>query len=714
MASMFTDETRLLASYSTYKALYDDHKNVYQIVAAFINDAVVHDTYTSIYTQSDISKLLNKRFGFNVPNVVIGTAVKKHVECLKSIGNLEYKFIRSKAKDDALFSLKIDESISRANDVYKGFRDYLESINSDYDINTVNDAFVNCLLDKGGVEDDLKAHISRYVLVNSNSNPLFKETLNNIRRGQCLLTGLTNNDAIGSTNNWNTSLVIYLDTEILFHIAGYNGALYQKIAQDFLDVVNEANKKQTFVKLRFFPDTKNEVTDYFSYVRWNMNQGDVIRPHRSAMKCLLKKCRTDSDLVEEEAQLFALLSRIGIHEDSKTDYNFSGSEKYNFEDLNLEEKYAEDIEKRDELDRDRDEDRRREKAGRRLRAVSNINKLRKGEFHKDYRDCQYIFVTCTGQTISISKEMMRGWINDSQDKITYSPVEYAVSLSDITNALWYRLNNTLLIGKDANFPLETDATIRAQIILASLVQRKVEDIFDKVKEELDDGSRTKDDVIARFGALFDRICNPEDITAETVDQDVTIITSNDLEAYENEHDYLMAENRENKERIAELEKEGNLKDKELDELRREKEIHDLEEIIRKCEESIRQHTKAARHVKRRHRIVDGLVVTMIVIVIIGVWIWVSKVGWDIAEKYTFLILFAIDGLLLIVGILGWRIGLKSLSTKLGDYWSKKYEEDISVDIEDIQRQRTSAIERLDQLNQQNRCGYTDTVFRNGS
>ena len=465
MASVLTDETRLLASYSTYKALYDDYKNVYQIVAAFINDTVVHDTDSSvggnqtIYTQSDISKLLNKRFGFYIPNVVIGTAVKKHVECLEKIGRSGYRFISTKAKEDSLFSSTIDGAISHANVVYQGFRDYLDSNHIKYSTKDINDAFVNYLLDKGSVTDDLRAYISRYIIVNSNSNPVFKDTVDNIRRGHCLLTGLTNNDAIGSTNTWNTDLVIYLDTEILFHVVGYNGALFQKIGQDFIDVVNEANKNGSFIRLKFFPDTKNEITDYFNSVRWNMNQGDVIRPRRAAMRYLLNKCRTDSDLIEEEAQLLGKLSKIGIHEDNTTDFNYSGSEKYNFEDHALEEKYAEEIERRDELDRD--EDRRKEKAGRRLRAVSNINKLRRGELFKDYRDCKFIFVTGTGQTISISKDMTRDWLDNNQKRITYNPVEYAVSLSDVTNALWYRLNNTLLVGRDSKFPLETDAAIRA-------------------------------------------------------------------------------------------------------------------------------------------------------------------------------------------------------------------------------------------------------------
>ena len=92
---------------------------------------------------------------------------------------------------------------------------------------------------------------------------------------------------------------------------------------------------------------------------------------------------------------------------------------------------------------------------------------------------------------------------------------------------------------------------------------------------------------------------------------------------------------------------------------------------------------------------------MIFVVIIAIWIGVFYYGWDAAEQYTFLIQILIDGLLVAFGVLGWRVGLKSIAIKLGDFWSKKYKEDICVNINEIQSQRTSASERLDQLKHQN-------------
>ncbi len=236
-----------------------------------------------------------------------------------------------------------------------------------------------------------------------------------------------------------------------------------------------------------------------------------------------------------------------------------------------------------------------------------------------------------------------------------------------------------------------------------MIQRKVEDIFDHVKEDLDAGKRTKEDVIAGFGALFNSVCNPEDITVETVDNDITLITSEDVEMYENEHAFILAENRESKERIAELEREGNLKDKELVELRREKEIRELEDTIRKCDESIRQYTKAVKNTKWWHGLVNGLVVALVLTVIVAAWIIVPKFGWNDAEQYTFLIQLSIEGVVIVVSICGWKIGIKCLATKLGDLLSKKYDSDLGIDVEDVQLQKSSATERLDQLKRQNSC-----------
>ena len=702
MTTLLSEETKLLASYSTYKALYDDHKTVYEIVAAFINDAVVNDRGHFIYTQSELANLGNGRVGFNIPDVVIGTAAHKHVDCLKKINKNEYRFIENNAVDDRSFNDKINRSIESANFVYEGYRHHLDENVANYDINEVNDALVNYLLDKGSVDDALRAHISAFIIENSNSNPEFIETINNIRRGHCLLTGLTNNNSIGETNSWNSYLTIYLDTEILFSIAGYNGELFQKVARDFLDVVKEVNTKKKCIKLKFFSDSKDDIVDYFVSAKWNLNSPDPLRPQRTAMRYLLGKCRTESDLAEEEERLISLLSRNGIHEDTITQFNDQGLSAFNFEDLGLLDKYAETIERRDESDKD--EEWRKNKAGKRIREISNINKLRKGRFYTDYRDCGYLFVTGTGHTFSIYRDMMKLALQESKMDGNYGFVDYAVSLTDITNAIWYRLNNTLLVGHTAKFPVETDGIVRAQMILASLLQTKAEEIFENAKMDLDDERRSKEDIISGLSGILKKIKKPEEITPDTVKDDLTLITSEDIELYENKNAYLSEQNKIKDERISELEKgeiENQKKiesqEKELEEAKRKIEIHNCEDQLSDIEDCIKQYEYARKKCCIIDRSCKIAVSIVIILLIIGVWaIWYFY-KWDWLEQYTFLIPLSFTAIVAIFGLFKPVLPLIRIVENVAGIWKKKYDEQLNTDIDSLIIKRDALTRRLMEL-----------------
>ena len=82
MTSNLSDETRLLASYSTYKALYEERKTTYDIVAGFINASITNPKKGILYSQEDLRNLIKESFGLSIPSVVVGFAAKK-VKCLQ-------------------------------------------------------------------------------------------------------------------------------------------------------------------------------------------------------------------------------------------------------------------------------------------------------------------------------------------------------------------------------------------------------------------------------------------------------------------------------------------------------------------------------------------------------------------------------------------------------------------------------------------------------
>ena len=336
-ATSLSEETKLLASYSTYKALYEDKKTAYDIVAAFINESIAISKKGVIYSLDELRELVKSEFGIDIPTVVIATAAKK-VDCLKKEG-VEYRVLIEKEKSEAKFNQYLEKSVDEAHVVFAEFRFFAKENGIEYDDADIDRAFMNFLLDEGSVNERLKILIGTFIIKRSFENPKIKETVNSIRRGHCLLTGLSNNATIDQTNSWNGKLTIYLDTEILFNIAGYNGEVWEIIAKDFLNVIKQANNAKQLITLKYFESTKEEIEDYFYSTKMSMHHHDVAYPIGTAMKHLLKKCRRESDLIEEQDLFFAKLSHCGIQEDKEQVYKNKEYDPYNLEDIETSQKY---------------------------------------------------------------------------------------------------------------------------------------------------------------------------------------------------------------------------------------------------------------------------------------------------------------------------------------------------------------------------------------
>lgn len=696
MTSNLSDETRLLASYSTYKALYEERKTTYDIVAGFINAAITNTKKGILYSQEDLRNLIKETYGLSIPSVVVGSAAKK-VKCLQKEG-ADYRLIIDNLHQEEGFAKRIEESTYAATDVFSAFEDFLSEHQYE-DKDKANQAFMDFLLEEGSVDDELKSIISTFIIKNSASSSDFKETVNNIRRGHCLLMGLTNNNAVGQTNTWNGNLTIYLDTEILFHLAGYNGELWKKIAEDFVNVTRQANLGKGSIKLKYFLSTKDEVIDYFYSTRYRMKKMDPAYPLKDAMQYLLKKCKNESDLIEEQDLFFSKLTHYGIHEDKNEDFKKSEYDAYNLESGELSDKYYNDTRGKNPA---RGIERSRDKINNRISAVSNINKLRKGIPYYDYRDCMFIFVTGTGQTISISHDLItdnykgNSYRNRDGDKV----IEYAVSLSTITNAIWYRLNNTLLNGLIANYPAETDAVVRSQIVMASLMTQTLDRIYASGREALEKGELTKEELADRLESISGKQRNPEEITAETIDGDVTLLEIDDIEAIRNEKEFLRDENLQKDERISELEKGHEDDVREIKQLRIEKEIRELNDRVGEIEDSVKRFETA---VKKANRCEVGAKAIVVFGVLLGMVLsicLIKRIGWNFAEEYAFYIQLIIDALVLCIGVIGWNIKLKSFADKMANHWKRKYEDDLKIDIDNIQSERQNALNRLEELERQ--------------
>ena len=96
---------------------------------------------------------------------------------------------------------------------------------------------------------------------------------------------------------------MFLDTEVLFNIAGYNGALYKRTSEDFLGPVEKANIKKKRIELRYFTEIDDEIKRFFnSAERIIEGHGDLIRS--TAMDSILNGCESVSDVRKKRGRFF--------------------------------------------------------------------------------------------------------------------------------------------------------------------------------------------------------------------------------------------------------------------------------------------------------------------------------------------------------------------------------------------------------------------------
>ena len=172
---------------------------------------------------------------------------------------------------------------------------------------------------------DFQEFISSFILENEDEN--VKSQIDAIADGMIIYMGITS-DAEGALNvACGTPLTLYLDTEILFNFAGYNGLFYKRQFDDFFDLVREFNKENPVISLKYFEKTKNDIDDFFAKAK-DIIVGRGQNVGRIAMKSILEGCKKEHDIIVKRDTFYRKLKEIGILCDSKKYFDDDNIQKY--------------------------------------------------------------------------------------------------------------------------------------------------------------------------------------------------------------------------------------------------------------------------------------------------------------------------------------------------------------------------------------------------
>lgn len=494
MSAQQKDTTSIMASFATLKSLSDvkKYQSPYQLLREFVNYIILSDSLYS-FSAVEMKNRLNSHFCFLIPEAVIKTALKSMsgTTLVDGIYNI------SKAK---VYTNELFEEVKKESDEYETciielLAKYISERTGNNEISKeiLSQELANFLL------EDVSSHTAKYsdyigefVLKNEQDSKI-QEGLNKIREGSILYMGLSH--SMGEIGSITKPLTLYLGTEVLFSLAGYNGEVFKQFAYDFFAQVRTANSgKSRKITLRYFSEVKNEIDDFFEIASEIVEGKRNLLFDKPAMKAITDGCQTAADVNVKKSDFYHKMQyTFEIRQDSKDNYY---SEEYFTSNL-------------ESFDYDDEDDKKKETA---VKLISYINKLRNGNYFYSDIESEHIIVTNTRTILLMSREVADD-IKKSEglDNIC----NFAVSLDRITSLLWYKLGN----GFSQNgFPSSLNAVLKARIVLSASIARNAEREFAKVTKEYADGVINLDQVTARIIMLKKKPVLPEDLQGNDIDE----------------------------------------------------------------------------------------------------------------------------------------------------------------------------------------------------
>lgn len=496
MTAQKTNTTSIMASFATLKSLSDAKKyqSPYQILREFISYIILSDSLYS-FSAVEMKNRLNSHFCFSIPEAVIKTALKNMPGA--TLSDSIYDISKTEVCTDTLFEEKKKESDEYELRIIQLLSEYISVRTGNKMISeeTLSQELAIFLVeDVSSYSTKYSEFIGEFVLKNE-QNKEIQEGLNKIREGSILYMGLSH--SIRETGSITKPLTLYLGTEILFSLAGYNGEIFEQFAIDFFAQVRIANSgKAKKITLHYFSEIKSEIDEFFRTASEIVEGKRHRLLDKPAMKAITDGCHTAADVDVKKSDFYHKLQySFGITEDPQDNYY---SEEYFTSNL-------------ESFDYDDEEDKRKKKETA-VKLISHINKLRNGKrFYSDI-ESEHIIVTNTRATLLISKELSDSIkATEGLDNIC----NFAVSLDKITSLLWYKLGN----GFSKNeFPSNVNAALKARIVLSASIARNADREFARIKKEYADGIIDDDQVAARIIMLRNKPVLPEDLQGDDIDE----------------------------------------------------------------------------------------------------------------------------------------------------------------------------------------------------
>lgn len=613
--------TKYLASLAVFRVLYDSEKDIYGIISEFILQIIISKSKYS-FNLTEITYMLNNTYDFNIPEAVVKPSLKRLNFLTKVHGNYSVNNL-SELQTSNINEKK--EKIQENNEkIIRELFEFIEKSNkiilNEKQKGEIVHSFCSFLLDNsnGGRYSE---YISAYLIKNKRDSN-FKKQLNTIKEGVVLYTGIKYNNNINDVGSWNCNLTIYIETEILFRFAGYDGELHKMLFDDFYSYVKEINRnKPNLIKLKYFREVDKEIGRFFNKAEEIVEGKELLAPKGTAMASIVNGCNSKSDVIEKKVDFFQLLQTSGIKKDNYDDYFNEKNHKYNIDDKTVKETVSKSLEIENIDDY--------------LKFLNYISIHRKQANENNFDNIKYILLSGNHKTLNVAwhKEIKKG-----------GNVPLATDLSFLTNKFWFKLNKGF--GKN-RYPKSFDIITKAQIILSTQLNESVGKKFDELQVKFKDGELTEEQAKATIIELRKQMKKPEEIKEEDISSILDSISEDSIEVFLKEQEHFKNMAHKETEENTLLKNDLRQKENEIEEHKKSRKAL-ASEVINTKDTLLKEKLKRIQRVENQKKPIDikiansyrffkiRIAATLILLYSLACFlIW--KCGWNEIEPWTWII-----------------------------------------------------------------------------
>lgn len=526
------EEVKLLSSAAVLRALYDEKKDIYDVLSEFIK-AVISSRHLAAFSSTDCVGYLQEDFGFSLPEAVIKTCLRNRLVRTNGLSLQNGIYTVTQAFSPGVESNKdFQDSRNEYDEIIARLHAFC-SDNGLLDVDKVDvEKSLEIFLTRPDKNDGYRDDISRFI-VTFEYEQGFREKLGKIEEGLIIYTGIRYSPDLSTLGSWRGDLTVFLDAEHLFNATGLNGDLYKRLFDDFNNLVGEVNrsKKGGRITLKYLEETEGDIESFFYAAQKIVERQSVIDPSKTAMKNICNGCKYGSEVLTKKADFMTKLSRMKITREAAADYyakpELNVESKSILEALSLELK--ESSISKDEISLI-------------LKIFTKINFIRKGESHLGIDRVSSIFLTESWlpQKMAFSDRVFDG----------NGAIPFATNIEFLTEKMWFKLNKGF--GGELKKPASFDPVIRAKLAISSQISRSVSSIYRTLSDQFNKGQLDKE-TVARVHYEINRApSRPEDVSAESISMSKNILSDSYIDKVIREKNFLEREASEGKKAKEEL------------------------------------------------------------------------------------------------------------------------------------------------------------------